>query len=116
MQTIAAIEGFHAHVYYEPATRQRAADLREAIGAQFSVTLGRWHDRPVGPHPQAMYQVAFPVAEFPRLVPWLMLNRNGLNILVHPLTGNDYDDHAFHLLWLGSALPLNLDGLRDPVP
>jgi DOPA 4,5-dioxygenase len=116
MRAVDAIEGYHAHVYYEPPTRALAQTLRDEIGNRFSVTLGRWHDRPVGPHPQSMYQVAFPVAEFPRLVPWLMLNRQGLSVLVHPLTGNDYDDHAFHPLWLGAPLPLNLDGLRDPVP
>jgi aromatic ring-cleaving dioxygenase len=107
----ARIEGFHAHVYYDPVTRPVAERLREAIGAGFTVQLGRWHDKPVGPHPISMYQVAFAVAEFPRLVPWLMLNRESLSILVHPLTGNDYDDHAHHALWLGQPLPLRLDQL-----
>lgn len=107
----ARIEGFHAHIYYDPETRLVAERLREAIGASFTVQLGRWHDQPIGPHPVSMYQVAFAVAEFPRLVPWLMLNRAGLTILVHPLTGNDYDDHAHHALWLGAVLPLRLDML-----
>jgi DOPA 4,5-dioxygenase len=107
----AGIEGFHAHVYYAPETRPIAERLREAIGASFAVQLGRWHDQPVGPHPVSMYQVAFAVAEFSRLVPWLMLNREGLTILVHPLTGNDYDDHAHHALWLGAVLPLRLEML-----
>ena len=105
------IENFHAHVYYDPETRTVAERLRAAIGDGFSVKLGRWHDQPVGPHPVAMYQIAFAVAEFPRLVPWLMLNRRGLSILVHPLTGNDYDDHAHFALWLGPPLPLRLDQL-----
>ena len=105
------IEGFHAHVYYDPETRPAAERLREAIGAGFKVQLGRWHDKPVGPHPVSMYQVAFAVPEFPRLVPWLMLNREALSILVHPLTGNDYDDHAHHALWLGPPLALRLDQL-----
>ncbi|HUK10562.1 MAG TPA: DOPA 4,5-dioxygenase family protein [Stellaceae bacterium] len=108
----AGITGYHAHVYYDPATRDRAAWLREEIGRRFECTLGRWHDNPVGPHPTSMYQVAFPVAEFPRLVPWLMLNRRELVVLVHPLTGDDYDDHAHHALWLGAKLPLNLDVLH----
>ncbi|HUL10042.1 MAG TPA: DOPA 4,5-dioxygenase family protein [Candidatus Acidoferrum sp.] len=105
------IEGFHAHIYYDRETRLVAERLREAIGAGFAVQLGRWHDKPVGPHPVSMYQVAFAVPEFPRLVPWLMLNRESLSILVHPLTGNDYDDHAHHALWLGAPLPLRLDQL-----
>ena len=106
------IAGYHAHIYYDPATRAVAATLREEIGRRFSTRLGRWHDEPVGPHPTSMYQVAFPVAEFPKLVPWLMLNRSGLDVLVHPQTGDAYDDHAVHALWLGAPLPLRLDGLR----
>lgn len=115
-QDPARIEGYHAHIYYEPETRALAERIREAIGVGFSVKLGRWHDQPVGPHPQSMYQIAFPVAEFARLVPWLMLNRAGLSVLVHPLTGNDYDDHSLYPLWLGIPLPLDLEALRDEIP
>jgi len=106
------IEGYHAHIYYDSATRALAERLREAMGRQFAVQLGRWHDAPVGPHPSSMYQVAFAVGELPRLLPWLMLNRGGLSVLVHPLTGNDYEDHARFPLWLGTPLPLRLDVLR----
>src|SRR5690242_17912041 len=63
------IEGYHAHVYYDAETRPLAERLRHQIGERFAVRLGRWHDAPVGPHPRSMYQVAFEVPEFPRLVP-----------------------------------------------
>ena len=108
----AQIRSYHAHIYYDPATRAEAERLRAAIGRDFAVELGRWRDEPVGPHPVAMYQVAFAVAEFARLVPWLMLNRGSLDVLVHPQTDDAYDDHALHALWLGRKLPLRLDGLR----
>lgn len=108
----AAIRSYHAHIYYSPETRAVAERLRDGIGRNFAVELGRWHDAPVGPHPTAMYQVAFPVDEFSRLVPWLMLNRGGLDVLVHPQTGEAYDDHTVHALWLGAKLPLRLDVLR----
>jgi aromatic ring-cleaving dioxygenase len=108
----AGIQGYHAHIYYDAQTRGVAERLRQALGERFAVRLGRWHDMPVGPHPGAMYQVAFDVAEFPRLVPWLMLNRGGLSVLVHPLTGDDYEDHARFALWLGAPLPLRLEMLR----
>lgn len=108
----AGIQGYHAHIYYDAQTRGVAERLRQALGERFAVRLGRWHDMPVGPHPGAMYQVAFEVAEFPRLVPWLMLNRDGLSVLVHPLTGDDYQDHARFALWLGTPLPLRLEMLR----
>ena len=108
----ARIEGYHAHVYYTPETRAVAERLRAAIGRSFAVRLGRWHDKPVGPHPISMYQVAFAVEEFERLVPWLMLNRAGLDVLVHPETGNDYEDHTAFAVWLGAPIPLKLDVLR----
>jgi len=106
------IEGYHAHVYYDPATRPIAERLRQGIGTGFNVQLGRWHDRPVGPHPTSMYQVIFAVEELPLLLPFLMLNREGLSILVHPVTGDDYVDHADFPLWLGEQLPLLLETLR----
>ena len=106
------IEGYHAHVYYDPGTRAKAERLRAGIGERFPARLGSWHDEPVGPHPIAMYQVAFAIEEFPQLVPWLMLNRDGLDVLVHPMTGDAVADHASHALWLGTPLPLRLDSLR----
>jgi DOPA 4,5-dioxygenase len=106
------ITGYHAHIYYDPTTRSTAARLRDRIGERFAARLGSWHDEPVGPHPIAMYQVAFAVEEFPRLVPWLMLNRDGLDVLVHPMTGDAVADHTRHALWLGAPLPLRLDVLR----
>jgi aromatic ring-cleaving dioxygenase len=108
------IMGYHAHIYYDPATtRGVAARLRDGIAAAFpAVTVGNWHDEAVGPHTVSMYQVAFGIADFPRLVPWLMLNRAGLDVLVHPLAGNAYDDHTVYAMWLGDKLPLKLDVLR----
>jgi DOPA 4,5-dioxygenase len=109
----AEITSYHAHVYYDPAARGPAEELRLRIGLAFpSAALGRWHDAPVGPHPTAMYQVAFAVGDFPRLVPWLMLNRGELTILVHPNTADEYADHAHHAVWLGDRLRLKLETLR----
>jgi aromatic ring-cleaving dioxygenase len=108
----AGISGYHAHIYFDPASRPRAEILRERIGARFAVRLGRWHDQPVGPHPQGMYQVVFAAGQFAALVPWLALNRDGLDILVHPKTGDDVADHTDHAIWLGARLPLDIDSLR----
>lgn len=109
----AAIHSWHAHVYYDPATtRADAALLRDWIGARFDAVLGRWHDVPVGPHPQAMYQVAFGLDVFAGLVPFLSLNRMGLTILVHPETGEEYIDHMHRALWFGAVLKLDGSGLK----
>lgn len=106
------IEGYHAHIYYDPKTRETAERLRHGIAERFDARVGNWHDEPVGPHTVAMYQVAFAVSEFPNLVPWLMLNRDGLDVLVHPLSGDSLADHTRFAMWLGHALPLRLDVLR----
>lgn len=107
----ARIADFHAHIYYEPDTRSHAAALRQEIAQRFPARLGRWHDEPVGPHSRSMYQVLFAPAEFGRIVPWLMLNRGPLVILVHPSTGDDLADHTAHASWLGEPLPLRLEEL-----
>jgi len=112
----AVINCYHAHVYYDDASRDIAARIREEIERKFRVEMGRWRDAPVGPHPQSMYQVKFDPHEFARIVPWLMLNRAGLNILVHPETTDAYTDHAVNALWLGEKLKLRLDVLRKHKP
>jgi len=109
----ARIREYHAHIYYDPATRERAARLRERVAAAFpAAILGRWHDALVGPHPQSMYQIAFPRELLAAFVPWLMLNRDGLTILLHPETGDDYTDHSAHAAWFGAVLPLRLEMFR----
>lgn len=110
---ITGIDGWHAHIYYDPATTRATAErLREWIASAFEVTLGRWHDVKVGPHPQAMFQIAFGNAAFPQLVPFLAMNRMGLTILVHPNTENEYLDHLVHSMWMGQVLLLDGSMLR----
>ena len=107
LQPLAAIGSFHAHIYFDgDAQRDTAMALREQIGARFRVTLGRVHDRLVGPHARTMYQVAFDVATFGNFVPWLMLNRQGLTVLVHPNTRDTRRDHLVHALWMGEVFEI----------
>lgn len=102
------INGYHAHVYYDPGSRVAAEALAKAVDANFAVELGGFFDEPVGPHPVANLQIIFPPAEFASVVPWLMQNRRGLNVLIHPLTDDSVRDHDADGAWLGTPVPLKL--------
>ncbi len=106
------IHGYHAHVYYDPTTRARAGQLRETIASALGVEVRELSDAPRGPHPVPQFRFMFTAAQFGKIVAWLMLNRQGLDVLVHPLTDNSYDDHSRYAVWLGSPVPLKLNTMR----
>ena len=105
------IDGYHAHVYYDTDSRATAEQLAEALTDKLSVELGGFFDEPVGPHPVANLQVIFSPPEFASVVPWLMLNRRGLNVLIHPLTDDSVRDHDTDCAWLGTPVALKLQVL-----
>lgn len=111
---MAAITSYHAHVYWnDAAEREHALRVRQWIAERFGVAMGRIHDQAVGPHTVPMYQVAFDIEVFEKFAPWLMLNRGGLSVLIHPNTGCARDDHLLHALWLGTPLAVRGDVLPN---
>ncbi|MBI3367990.1 MAG: hypothetical protein HY021_05950 [Burkholderiales bacterium] len=57
-----AIASWHAHVYFDGASRDAAWALRELINIELAgrMEMGRFHEKPVGPHPMWSYQLALP--------------------------------------------------------
>ncbi len=106
------LDGYHAHIYYGPATKAAAERLADRIGQSFAVRFGGFSDGPVGPHPVGNLQIIFTTDEFATLVPWLMLNRDGLDVLIHPLSDDSVADHSTQAMWLGNPVPLRLDVLQ----
>jgi aromatic ring-cleaving dioxygenase len=105
--------GYHAHIYYDlEKTRAAAERLCAVVRGRFNVEFGGFRDEPVGPHPVANAQVIFMPEQFQPVVEWLMLHRDGLDVLIHPLTDNSVDDHSIYAMWLGTPVPLKLDTLR----
>jgi aromatic ring-cleaving dioxygenase len=106
------VHGYHAHVYYDKATFPAATRLRDALGEGLPVEVGSLRDEPVGPHPVSQFAVIFKADAFQTVVPWLMLHREGLDILVHPLTDDMVDDHSVYALWLGTPVALKLHTMQ----
>ena len=100
---------YHAHVYYDETTGEFAKSPCTDIGKRFGLEIGRFHDKPIGPHPCWSCQIKFSAEDFDILIPWLDENRNGLTILVHGLSDDDLADHTDHAYWLGKAETLNLE-------
>ena len=108
-----AIHSWHAHVYFDATTRDAAWALREVIAKELGalIQLGRFHEKPVGPHPRWSYQLAIAPEHFAQIVGWLALNHGALDVFVHPNTDDELRDHRDSALWLGRSWTLNLDAL-----
>ena len=106
-----AIENYHAHVYYDAATRAQAHKLCAAAGKKFGVKIGRMHDNPVGPHPRGSCQLTVGNDQFAEVLPWLIVHRGALTIFAHAQTGDALKDHTDHVLWLGPSEKLKLSAL-----
>jgi len=107
------ITSYHAHIYYDAKSKSTAQALSRAIEKLFGAAeFGRWHDRPIGPHPDWSHQIAFNPELFGQIIPFLALNRNGLVILIHPNTDDQIGDHRDRAIWMGDIRPLDFDILE----
>jgi aromatic ring-cleaving dioxygenase len=110
---VSAIESWHAHVYFDAASKDTAWQLREAITTHLGdiLTLGRFHEKPVGPHPEWSYQMAFAPEQLAKVLAWLTLNHGSLDVFLHPNTGDSLRDHRDAAVWIGHSYPLVLESL-----
>ena len=102
------IENFHAHIYFDPQQVEAAQALASEAQRQFGVAVGRFHTRPVGPHPRGSCQLTVAPDSFGPFAAWAALNRGALTIFTHANTGHDLADHTAHVIWFGESEPLNL--------
>ena len=112
---VSAISSWQAHIYFDAGSRDSAWSFRETIAAELGdrIRMGRFHERPVGPHPQWSYQLEFAPEQFSYVVGWLALNHGALDVFVHPNTDDELRDHRDSAIWLGKSYQLNLNALGD---
>lgn len=115
MTIVADIKDFHAHVYFDADTRETAERVRDALARRFDARPGALVARPVGPHTKGMFQVTIAPEQFATVVPWLMLHRAGLSVLVHPTTDDVVADHETNPLWMGEVIPIDIERVREHV-
>ena len=100
---------FHAHIYFDANTQEHAETLYKRLESELDgINRGRFHTRCVGPHPSWMFTMDYDKSKFQDVTLWLMMNLDGLSALVHPLSGNDLDDHTKYAMWFSHELELNL--------
>lgn len=109
--------GFDAHIYFmqgNPEQVKYATELWERIRREFpELRIYRVWDKPVGPHPVAMFEVnVFTPEQFGAFIPWLIIHRGPLSVLLHPNTGDDLKDHTHNASWLGQPWPLDVGMLK----
>ncbi|WPH00179.1 DOPA-like domain-containing protein [Acrodontium crateriforme] len=110
--------GFDIHIYYLQTNEfetKFAKELHERIRREFPElrTYQIW-DRPIGPHPVAMFEVnVFTPEQFGAFVSWLTINRGPLTALVHPNTDDEYRDHTQRAMWMGTPYPLQTGILKN---
>ena len=101
-------KAYHAHIYFDEYTKVLAKTLCDASGEKHGLRVGRFHERLVGPHPRWSCQVTFGSKDFDQYISWLDAKRESLTIFVHPLTGDNLEDHTEFAYWLGEEVELNL--------
>ncbi|WP_353667790.1 DOPA 4,5-dioxygenase family protein [Marinomonas sp. THO17] len=103
------VKAYHAHLYYQDEAGMLMAQMvAKQAQALFEIRVGRFHQKPVGPHPLWSCQLSFAAEIFGDFIPWLMFHRQSLDVFVHPLTGDEYVDHTQGISWLGNSYPLDI--------
>ncbi len=108
------IQGYHIHFYCTPEYIPLCNSVRSKLIAEVKGLGGAGPVRslPIGPHPLPMFEAWFGGELLSEIVEWTLRNREGLPVLIHPITGNDLDDHALHGIWIGEKLNLKLEIFR----
>lgn len=106
------IVDYHAHVYFSAGDEtDRARALCSSAGEHFGdrIEVGRFHERPVGPHPRGSCQLRISTGDFEEVLVWLAANRDGIAVFCHLNTGQSLLDHTEHVVWLGPSETLRLE-------
>lgn len=130
----AKIYSWHFHVLYWQINKEHtkgAYELRDKFIEKFEKRLGPecvslFHQdqmcmfdpdrQPVGPFLTAQWSVFFLEEDFNDIVPWVMQHRGKYDVLVHPNTGCEMEDHSWWAFWGGNPWQINMDAFGHDKP
>jgi DOPA 4,5-dioxygenase len=102
------IQDWHAHLYFDASEAAEAEQLCAALRDARGLAMGRVHTVSVGPHPRGSCQITVPSERLANTLEWLVRHRGKFTVFMHANTGDDWQDHTAHVVWLGPSEPLNL--------
>ena len=106
------IKQFHAHLYFDDEKISLVKELCKLISIypklKEIVTIGRLHQKPIGPHPIGSCQLSFLPQHLGEVMTFLALHRKDLDVFIHPVINDDRMDHVDYAIWMGKVYPLNL--------
>lgn len=104
------MKNYHAHIYFDLDQRPVVENLVTQL-LQLNLPdlkLWKFHDKKVGPHFLPMAEVHFTEKNLNAVVDCLKLHHEGISILVHEDSGDDFKDHE-DPIWVGPSLPIDFD-------
>jgi len=129
MDGFPVMQSFHVHVLYlqnnEKSVNSSMAFYKSSLD-HFNIGIhcpGLTHNDymcyfhpdtvPAGPFTTAQWAIYFLPNQYGEVVTWFMQHRfdydtDGFTILVHPNSGDEYDDHSIWTLWGGEKWPMDL--------
>lgn len=101
-------QAYHAHVYFDHETSESAYTIRQHAAQVLGLEVGNFNQKLVGPHLQWSFSIDFSHHQFDSVIIWLEEVRQNMSVLIHAVTGDEYQDHTEYASWLGKPLPLKL--------
>ena len=104
---------YHLHIYFDDVSAEIAWQIRSKATEHPQVmSVGRFHKRPIGPHPVRQFQLLVSSANSDAVTQWLDSVRGHLDVLIHPEIDDDLLAHTDLAQWLGQPHTLELDRFR----
>ena len=101
---------YHGHFYFTAETALSAEIIRQKMALELPQLLNLFPllPRAVGPHPMPMFEFHFRGSDLELIKSWLVKNRSQHSVFIHPLSGDEINDHTRYAEFIGEALPLNI--------